>query len=107
MRELKFTVNKQKLSKDGDYSHIVKGSKSYLKCCVTFDDNDWIKYRKIAVFFDDNKKEYARKIEPDGTCNVPDEVTDGSYFKMKIVGVLPTDTDKRIYTTTEVISQEG
>ena len=34
----------------------------YKKGYVTFDDNDWIKYRKIAVFFDDDKKEYATDI---------------------------------------------
>lgn len=103
MRILTFSIEGQKLYKYGDFSHIVRNTKQYLKCSFNFVDADWSKYKRIAVFeFEDN--EYAIPIAGDNTCVVPDEVTDRRYFKLKVVGV---KKDGTLTTTKEIIEQEG
>ena len=104
MRILSFTVDGQKLSKNGDFSNIIRGSKGYLKCKFSFNGNDWSKHRVIAVFRVHDNEEYAVLLNHDGTCMVPDEVTDGAYFKMELVGV---SSDKTITITTnkELVEQ--
>lgn len=102
MRTLPFMVNGQKLTKNGDFSHIVRGTKGYLECLFKFEGADWMKYKGIAVF-ESNDNEYAVPIKNDGTCTVPDEVTDESYFKVKVVGVRK---NSKITSTKELIEQE-
>lgn len=103
MRELNFTVDKQKLSKVGNFYNIVKGSKGFLKCRFNFEGTDWMNHKAIAVF-ESNGEESAVWLNSDMTCMVPDEVTDGSYFKVKMVGV---NHDSTITTNKLVISQGG
>lgn len=103
MRILQFVVDGQKLSKDGDFSNIVKGTKGYLKCRFLFKGNDWNGY-KAAVAFVDKDKEYAAAIGSDGSCQIPDEVTGLSCFKVKMVGVRG---DRKIITNTLLVEQEG
>lgn len=55
MRILQFRINGQKLSKDGDFSNLVAGTKGYLKAAFNFDE-DWDGCRKAAVFL---RKELA------------------------------------------------
>lgn len=102
MRNLQFTVNGQRLSKDGDFSNIVKGTKGYLKCIFNFEGNDWIGYKVVAVFWN-SKIEYAVPVLSN-SCMVPDEVTDYSNFKMKLIGARD---NCRITTNKVLISQEG
>lgn len=102
MRTLQFNVNGQKLSKDGDFSEIVKGSKQYLKCQFDFSE-DWHGYKLIAVFVKD-EKEAPVLIERDRTCLVPDEVTDDAFFKLWILGAKGSS---RITTNKILIEQEG
>ena len=101
MRILSFTVDGQKLSKSGDFSNIVRGSKGYLQCKFSFEGNDWDRHKVIAVFTT-NDDESAIRLNPDKTCMVPDEVTDAPNFKMELVGVLG---DKKITTNKEIIEQ--
>ena len=103
MRELNFTVDKQKLSKVGNFYNIVKGSKGFLKCRFNFEGTDWMNHKAIAVF-ESNGEESAVWLNSDMTCMVPDEVTDGSYFKIKMIGV---NDKRRILTNKILISQEG
>lgn len=101
MRILSFTVDGQKLSKDGDFSNIIHGSKGYLKCKFSFNGNDWNRHKLIAVFRA-KEEEYAVLLRPDRTCMVPDEVTDEPSFKLELVGVL---NDEKITTNKELIEQ--
>lgn len=103
MRTLQFNVSGQRLSKSGDFSHIIKGTKGYLKCEFDFQDTDWYG-RKVAVVFESKGKEYPVAVGTDKTCNVPDQVTSAKYFKMRLVG----QKDKtRIITNQVLVEQEG
>ena len=74
MRKLMFAVEGQKLSKQGDFSGIMAGSKGYLCCHVQLRDNDWLYAKKVMVF------------NADFECTVPDDVTDGRSFKVQLIG---------------------
>lgn len=82
MRKLMFAVEGQKLSKQGDFSGIMAGSKGYLCCHVQLRDNDWLYSKKVMVFND----EYAVALNADFECTVPDDVTDGRSFKVQLIG---------------------
>lgn len=103
MRELKFSIDGQKLSKDGDMSHIIRGSKGYLNCSFIFKSDDWSGYKIVAVFELQNE-EFPVPISSRGECLVPDEVTDFSCFKIRLVG---KKNDLMITTNRILISQEG
>lgn len=104
MRTLKFKIKDQRLSKDGDFSLIVKGTKNYLRCLFTFDDPNWNGLRKIAVFENRKNGESAVFLERDNSCNVPNEVTDENYFKVKVVGA--NGSTQQIITNKILISQK-
>lgn len=104
MRDLNFEVDGQSLRKVGDFSGIIRGSKKYLRCVFSYKGIDWSNMRAIAVF-EHNGNEYAVVIQKDGSCMVPDEVTDGSYFKVSVVDV--SGKNKKITTNKELINQGG
>lgn len=52
MRMLNFTVEGQRLKKEGDFSGIRAGSVNYLKCQFRSGDDDWKRSKKAAVFND-------------------------------------------------------
>lgn len=82
MRRLLFSVNGQKLAKQGDFSGIAAGSKGYLKCQFVTADYDWLGAKKVAVFNDTAAVVVDDALE----CRVPDEVTGGKSFKVQLVG---------------------
>ena len=82
MRMLNFTVEGQRLKKEGDFTGVTAGSKGYLRCCFALSDPEWLTAKKIAVFND----EYAVAVSTEGECAVPDEVTDGKCFKVYLAG---------------------
>lgn len=86
MRILKFEVEKQVLKSDSncDFSHIVAGTKGYLETRFCFSE-EWTGCRIAAVFFNYRSTEYPRPII-NGRCKVPDEVTDKTKWKVRIVG---------------------
>ena len=49
MRILQFRINGQKLSKDGDFSGLIAGTKGYLYAAYNF-DREWDGCKKAAVF---------------------------------------------------------
>lgn len=102
MRELNFNVKNQKLTKTGDFSGIVKGSKRYLKCKFITEGIDWNGSKMVAVFWNTKNAEHAVQVIA-GECLVPDEVTDNTNFKMKLIGV---NGERRIATNSILISQE-
>lgn len=104
MRTLYFEINGQTLRKIDNFSGIIKGSKQYLKCHFTVKDPEWTGIGMVAVF-ENGDGTYAVAVKKDGSCMVPDEVTDGSYFKVSVVGV--SRNDKRITTNKELINQGG
>ncbi len=104
MRTLLFEVNGQALSKVGDFSGIIRGSKQYLKCEFMRKSSDWFDVGMIAVF-EQNSEKHAVAVQKNGTCMVPDEVTDGSYFKVSVVGV--SGATRKITTNKELINQGG
>ena len=55
--------------------------------------------------FENQGEPSAVMLERDNTCQVPNEVTDGTYFKVSIVGI--SGKDKKITTNKELINQGG
>lgn len=102
MRTLEFKVDKQRLTKDGDFDHIVAGSKGYLRASFMFSE-DWNNCLKVASFYDDHRNEYARPII-DGACDIPDEVTDGKIFRLRVIGKRGTDYQ---LTTNVLLIEQG
>lgn len=84
MRILQFKVNSQSLSKDGDFSGIVAGTKGYLYTAYNF-DSEWDGCKKAAVFSRCDK-EYPVPIV-NARCAVPDEITEYKRWKVYLVGV--------------------
>lgn len=82
MRVLMFSVEGQSLRKDGDFSGIMAGTKGYLRCRLKTKDGDWIHAKKVLVF----NEEHAVAVNADGECTVPNEVTDGRSFKVRLIG---------------------
>lgn len=82
MRRLLFAVDGQHLTKHGDFSGIAAGSKGYLKCLFAATGSDWAGSKKVALF----DETYAVPVSEAGECDVPDEVTDGKSFKLKLIG---------------------
>lgn len=72
MRTLQFSVSGQKLSKDGDHSGLIAGTRGYLQTAYNF-DSEWDGCRKAAVFCR-YEKEYPVPIM-NGKCAVPDTDT--------------------------------
>ena len=83
MRILQFRINGQKVSKDGDFSGLIAGTKGYLYAAYNF-DREWDGCKKAAVFsrYD---KEYPVPII-NSKCAVPDEITGCKRWKIYLVG---------------------
>lgn len=83
MRTLQFRATGQNLSKDGDFSGIVAGTKGYMQTAYNF-DGEWDGCKKAAVFsrYDE---EYPVPIM-NGKCRVPDEITKYKRWKVYLVG---------------------
>lgn len=84
MRTLQFKVAGQELSKDGDFSGLVAGTRGYLQTAYNF-DSEWDGCRKAAVFVRYGK-EYPVPIV-NNRCEVPEEVTEHERWKVYLVGV--------------------
>lgn len=83
MRILQFRINGQKLSKDGDFSGLIAGTKGYLYAAYNF-DREWDGCKKAAVF-SRHDKEYPVPII-NSKCAVPDEITGYKRWKVYLVG---------------------
>ena len=101
MRTLNFSVNEQTIKKEGDFSKIVKGSKGYLQCKFDF-SNEWSSYQVAAVF--EYKENVVLVPVVDSICSVPDSMTDGLYFCIKLLGVKAAD--QYFYTEKVLVEQE-
>lgn len=82
-RVLDFSVDRQRLSKDGDFSGLVAGSRGYLLARFSF-SSDWQGYNKVAVF-SCGDAEYPACITG-GVCNVPDEAARRQSFRLYVAG---------------------
>ena len=100
MRTLNFEVIGQKLTKVGDFSNIIKGSKQYLRCEFSFSGTEWMKHKIVAIFEQDGN-EYPVAVL-NSSCMVPDEVSNGAFFKMRLLGV---KDNYRINTNKVLIEQ--
>lgn len=103
MRLLVFNVNSQCVHKDPecDFSHIVAGTKKYLRAKFNFSD-DWNGCVKVASFWRGEKEE-AVMLNSNGTCDIPPEVLTGATFRVSITG---QRNDYRIITNKIIVRQE-
>lgn len=95
MRILQFKVIGQSLSKDGDFSGLVAGTKGYLYTAYSF-DGEWDGCKKAAVF-SRYGKEYPAPIV-NGKCAVPNEIAKKDLWYVHLVG----ERDGYRITTNEV-----
>lgn len=98
MRRLLFSVDGQHLAKQGDFSGITAGSRGYLKCCFGVNGSDWRGAKKIALF----NEAYAVAVDEALECCVPDEVTGGKSFKVRMIG----QNDTMRVTTNAVLVEQ-
>lgn len=97
MRTLKFIVNAQRICEDTacDFSAIVPGTSGYLKASFSF-STEWIGMVKVAEFRKYLCDEPVSVPIINGECAVPDTVTGGKAWYVKIVGkrggvIIPTE----------------
>lgn len=96
MRTLRFTVNAQKITPDlaCSFSDIVPGTAGYLKAQFSF-SAEWSGLVKVAEFRKYLCDEPVSVPIINGECAVPDTVTGGKAWYVKIIGkrgdvILPT-----------------
>lgn len=103
MRTIEFKVSRQKLTDiSSDRSPIRAGSKGYLRASFVF-TSDWDGMTKAVSFFDKYDNEHAYILH-DNVINVPDDVTDGSLFRIQVTG---KDGNVLIKTNKLAILQKG
>ncbi|MDD7562844.1 MAG: hypothetical protein PUK02_13825 [Parabacteroides sp.] len=83
MRTLQCKVTGQSLSKDGDFSGIVAGTKGYLRMAFNF-NSEWDSCKKAAVFSRHDREQALPVIN--GGCPVPDEIAQHSRWKVRLIG---------------------
>lgn len=100
-RVLSFIVEGQSIKKDPncDFTGLVSGTKGYYQARFGF-DREWRDYKKIAIFRTREITKYVPIIN--GTCQIPDEVTDHIMYYVSVVGKLK---DLSIPTTEIAIRQ--
>lgn len=82
-RILNFKVSGQKIEKNGNFSHLAKGTRGYLR--AAFDCSaEWDRCMKAAVFFA-GENEYPVPIV-NCECDVPDEAAAQDIWGVKLVG---------------------
>lgn len=99
MRILKFRINGQKLSKDGDFSNLVAGTKGYLKAAFNF-STEWDRCRKAAVFLKYGEPYPVPIIN--GICEIPEEISGQKHWKLYLIG---ERDGYRIVTNSEEVYQ--
>ena len=87
MRILSYEVTGQHIKPVGDHSGIVSGSIGYLKAQFKFSE-EWDGCVKVASFFYDGD-EYAKKLDKENSCEIPQEVLSGSFFEVSVEGRKP------------------
>ena len=83
MRILNFQVSGQNLSKNGDFSGIVAGTKGYLRLSFGF-DTEWAGCKKAVIFSRYDREQALPVIN--GGCPVPDEIAQHIRWKVRLIG---------------------
>ena len=84
MRTLDYSVKNQRLTKVGDHTMLVSGTKGYLQARFEFDDN-WTGCKKVACFYN-NGESYAVRLDDNNKCVIPPEALTSSSFKVSVEG---------------------
>lgn len=103
MRVLNFDVIEQKLQKNpkSDFSGIIRGSRGYLQCSINL-SKEWSGCKIAASFWHYDKEIDAAPVI-NGTCMIPDSVTDYREFEVSLVGIRDS---YRITTNRVKVEQE-
>lgn len=88
MRELRFVVKNDRLSKDPtcDFAGIQRGSSGFLRCAFQFSAG-WDGYRRLAVFASAGGEAAVEIV--DGVAQMPAQVLEGRSVQVKVMGVKP------------------
>lgn len=85
---LEFEVNGQVLKRTDD-NEVVNKNYNIYRCIFTFEDEDWVDLNKFAIFKDgwgNTETVHIGKNSNKLCCLVPNEVLNGTYFKVSIYG---------------------
>lgn len=88
-RILKFSVDKQLLVKEGDFSGLVRGTRSYL--CAEFSfPKEWNGCAKVAMWRDEfgsvQEATPILKVSGSWTCDIPETILELTPFYMSVIG---------------------
>lgn len=96
--DIMFNVDEQTISRENESTQPAEGSKNYLKCKFNFSSVDWTGLVKVAVFKNEQGKEFNKYLGRGayGECFVPHGALKGDYFTVCVYG-------GDLITTNEVI----
>lgn len=85
MKDLEFIVSGQTLTASCDLSGLIRGSKNYLRAVIKFDDSDWMRCTGVVAAFN-NRGLWIYTPVNNGSCMIPDEVSDLRQLEFKLLG---------------------
>ena len=86
MKEYKLKLIGQNLTKVGTWEPLISGSKGYVKFKIDMDD-DWKGCTGRVMKFATAKAESYSPIYRDGSCDLPDDVSDYKKIILTAIGV--------------------
>ena len=82
--DITFCLKKQKLKRIG-FDEIAGFARNHIHATFVFDE-DWIDLEKYAIFSSPNGKKCVQELGygKELSCNIPEEVLTGAYFKVSV-----------------------
>ena len=88
-RILKFSIDEQLLIKEGDFSGLVRGTKSYLRAEFSF-SKEWTGCAKVAMWRDEfgtvQESTPILKVSGVWICDIPETILELTPFYMSVIG---------------------
>lgn len=101
MRTLKFNVDRQIITKDGDFENLIAGTCGYLQARFQF-SADWIGMKKIVTFTANGKDTYVPLFED--CCQIPVEVLQYNKIAVSVEG---RNKERKLVTNGVEFTQVG
>lgn len=95
MKTLQFLISNNKLS-------LMNKPDKYSLCSFEFEGREWNSCKAIAVF-EKSKTTYPVAINKNGICEIPNNLLDGSFFRIQVIRI---NNDVKTKTNTILINKE-
>lgn len=82
---ISFKVRGQRLERTNTARPVAGSKRGYVTCRFDMDE-EWGSAKVAVSFFDKGGTEHAMLMSQEGTCPVPDAVTDGNLFRVQLTG---------------------